>query len=85
MEKSSGKPTRIPEALGIDQLGGIYVSPEMRRRGLGSMMVENLVSLLASLGRGVCLYVRSENEEARRLYIKLGFVDAGTYASYRFH
>jgi ribosomal protein S18 acetylase RimI-like enzyme len=83
--KVVGKANTNARGLGIDQLGGIYVSPEMRRRGLGSMMVENLVSLLASLGRGVCLYVRSENEEARRLYIKLGFVDAGTYASYRFH
>jgi len=83
--KIVGKANTNARGLGVDQLGGIYVSPEARRRGVGSMMVESLVSFLVSLGRGVCLYVRPENEEARRLYVTLGFIDAGTYASYRFH
>ena len=79
-----GKANTNARGLGIDQLGGVYVSPEARRRGLGFFMVESLASHLSSLGRGICLYVRPENEAARRLYIKLGFVEAGTYASYRF-
>jgi len=80
-----GKANTNARGLGIDQLGGVYVSPEARRRGLGFLMVESLLSHLTSLGRGVCLYVRPENEAARRLYIKLGFFEAGTYAAYRFH
>lgn len=79
-----GKANTNARGVGVDQLGGVYVSPEARRGGIGSMMVESLVSYLSSLGRGVCLYVRPENEAARRLYIKLGFVGAGSYAAYRF-
>lgn len=79
-----GKANTNARGLGVDQLGGVYISPEARRGGIGSLMVEGLVSHLSSLGRGVCPYVRPDNETALRLYFKRGFVEAGSYASYRF-
>jgi predicted GNAT family acetyltransferase len=74
----------MPEGLRTDQLGGIYVKPDERKKGIGTFMVGNLVTMLRNGNRDVCLYVRLDNGAARRIYGKLGFVDAGSYAALHF-
>jgi predicted GNAT family acetyltransferase len=66
-------------AFGLDQLGGIYVAPPYRRRGIGAALVGRLVGTLAAEGRGAVLFVKSRNEAARHLYDGLGFHFAGPY------
>lgn len=82
--KAIGKANTNARGILTDQLGGIYVSPDARRRGVGAAMVGSLVALLRGQGRGVCLYLRPDNDPARRLYEKLGFFEAGSYASFCF-
>ena len=82
--KIVGKANTNARGLRSDQIGGVYVIPELRRRGVGALMVGSLTSLLAASGRGICLYVRPENEGACRLYAALGFIQAGTYGSCSF-
>jgi len=79
-----GKANTNARGLRTDQLGGIYVRPEARNKGIGTLMVSGLSSMLRNENRDVCLYVRPENGAARRIYGKLGFADAGSYAAFHF-
>lgn len=54
----------------IDQL---YVEPEYCGRGVGSLLME----VVLSLGRPIRLYTFQQNGEARRFYERFGFVPVG--------
>ncbi len=65
------------------ELGDIAVLPELRRCGIGALLLRESVTLAAGRGaRSVRLEVRHGNEEARRLYEKAGFHVAGVRKEY---
>jgi len=61
------------------QIGGVYVHPEFRGKGIGSRMAYEFISSLIPEGRGVTLFVRKINTSARRLYSSLGFTVINDY------
>jgi GNAT superfamily N-acetyltransferase len=68
-----------------DQLGGIFVNKDWRKRGVGTWLVASLVSELAAGGRNSCLFVKKANATAIGLYRRLGFeiIDNYTIAYYK--
>jgi uncharacterized protein len=61
------------------QVGGVYVRPDFRGRGIGRLMAYEFISSLISEGMGVTLFVRKTNTSARRLYSGLGFTVINDY------
>jgi uncharacterized protein len=66
------------------QLQQVWVDPPVRRRGYGKRGLRELCRLLLRETPAVCLFVRSENEPAIRLYESIGMVQTGTYRSVLF-
>lgn len=61
----------------------IAVHPEYRKIGIGSMLLQRLVSHARSIGiSSMTLEVRKSNIPAQKLYRKFGFVDAGVRKGY---
>jgi ribosomal protein S18 acetylase RimI-like enzyme len=58
-------------------LVGMYVRPSARNAGVARRLVETIVELARHRVELVQLSVVSENEQARRLYEHLGFVEYG--------
>jgi ribosomal protein S18 acetylase RimI-like enzyme len=54
----------------------IAVSPEFQGQGIGSLLLESLLTILRKDGTyaGVCLSCRDDNVAAKKLYEKLGFI-----------
>jgi ribosomal protein S18 acetylase RimI-like enzyme len=61
------------------QVGGVYVSPEYRGRGIASRMTAEFISALIAQGRGVSLFVKKSNPAAYSVYARLGFKTLGDY------
>jgi ribosomal protein S18 acetylase RimI-like enzyme len=61
------------------QVGGVYVCPEFRGKGIARLMTYKFISCLVSEGRGVTLFVKKANTAARGLYSSLGFTYRGDY------
>jgi predicted GNAT family acetyltransferase len=57
----------------FEQVGGVFVDPASRGKGLGRGVMEALVSDINSRGRNVSLFVKTGNAAARALYLSLGF------------
>ena len=56
---------------------GLYTRPMARRQGIGRALMRSIAAVLRDEGRGyVVLSVDTPNEDARRFYERLGFVDA---------
>jgi len=62
------------------QVGGVYVYPEFRGRGVAGAMAYEFISSLFSQGRGVTLFARKSNNAACRLYLSLGFKNINDYS-----
>ena len=64
----------------VAEVYGVYVSPEVRGRGIASRLMIRLLAELRSLGwvEKVRLDVNAESRAAHRLYKKLGFAVVGT-------
>lgn len=61
----------------------VAVSGQYHRRGIGTLLVKELMSQCASMGiRELFLEVRESNEAARKLYEKLGFEEIGVRKLY---
>ena len=54
-------------------LANIYVLPEYQRRGIGSSIIRNLLQIGVETGLPVRLNVLTSNDNAYRLYVRLGF------------
>jgi len=55
------------------QVGGVYVRPDYRGRGIAASMAYEFITALINNGKGVTLFVKKINNAARRLYSGLGF------------
>jgi ribosomal protein S18 acetylase RimI-like enzyme len=66
------------ERLGCCHLGRLVVAPEQRGKGIGELLVTELIARgTLALGIARCsLFVLDYNTRARNLYRKLGFVEA---------
>lgn len=65
------------------EIGDLAVSPELRRRGIGRVLVERAVEEARSRSAtGIFLEVRASNEDARRMYDDAGFLVVGTRPGY---
>lgn len=62
-----------------DQIGGVFVVPELRGAGIGTRLVAELCARMAAEGRRLSLFVKKRNAAARRAYEKIGFGEAGDY------
>lgn len=74
-----GKAGTNARAFAFDQIGGVFVEPPYRRRGVGRLLMEDLLARLAARDKGAVLFVKSRNEPARALYLGLGFDEIGDY------
>ena len=61
------------------QIGGVYVCPEFRGRGIAVKMSAVFLNDLIDEGRGISLYVKKRNSAARAVYSRLGFIRRGDY------
>jgi len=75
-----GMVSALPGADGTVELISLWIAPAARGRGVGDEAIRQVVAwALDKHPRGpVMLSVKSENNAARRLYERHGFVDAGT-------
>ena len=62
-----------------DQIGGVFVEPNLRNRGLGRFVMHALLKDIHSQGRNPTLFVKLTNPAARALYSGLGFDDKGGF------
>ncbi len=58
-------------------LRGMYVRPGSRKAGIGRRLVETIIELARHQIELLQLAVVSDNEQARRLYASLGFLEYG--------
>lgn len=64
-------------------INNLAVRPELRRRGLGSQMLEAVIAEAQTLGAAtVTLEVRRSNVAAQRLYLRAGFREEAVRKSY---
>jgi ribosomal protein S18 acetylase RimI-like enzyme len=61
------------------QVGGVYVLPEYRGRGIARRMAGEFITGLVAQGRGISLFVKKTNPAARRVYQRIGFEILGDY------
>jgi ribosomal-protein-alanine acetyltransferase len=65
------------------QVRMLAVEPDRRGQGIGSALLAEVISVARSAGYGeLTLDVRRDNEEARRLYERSGFEEAGVISRY---
>jgi ribosomal-protein-alanine N-acetyltransferase len=65
------------------ELESVVVQPESRRAGVGRELGAAVLQWAREAGaREIRLEVRAGNQAARRLYLQLGFVEAGVRAGY---
>jgi ribosomal protein S18 acetylase RimI-like enzyme len=58
-------------------LGGVYVDPGVRGRGVGRALLGSALASAREARVKVGLYVREDRQEARRLYERMGFRPSG--------
>jgi len=61
------------------QVGGVYVHPDFRGKGIARRMAAEFIGSLVAEGRGVTLFVKKSNAAARKVYDRLGFSAIGDY------
>ncbi|HLS49114.1 MAG TPA: GNAT family N-acetyltransferase, partial [Actinomycetaceae bacterium] len=72
-------------ALGVAQVQGVWVHPELRGRGIAAAGMAAVVELVrAELAPTVSLYVNDFNAPALATYRRAGFTQVGTYATVLF-
>ncbi len=64
-------------------INNLAVRPELRRRGLGIMLLQAIIAEVHRLGAtSLALEVRRSNVAAQRLYLRAGFQEEGIRTSY---
>ncbi|MDR2782865.1 MAG: GNAT family N-acetyltransferase [Treponema sp.] len=61
------------------QIGGVYVHPSYRQRGIATRMTAVFVQGLLDEGKQASLFVKKEKPVARNVYSRIGFRVAGDY------
>jgi ribosomal protein S18 acetylase RimI-like enzyme len=61
------------------QIGGVYVHPDYRGRGIARRMAAEFIRPLITEGWGITLFVKKKNAAARAVYQNLGFRLLGDY------
>ncbi|MDR1867550.1 MAG: GNAT family N-acetyltransferase [Treponema sp.] len=61
------------------QIGGVYVFPAYRRRGIAKLLCGVFAQSYIEKGIGVSLFVNKQNESAQKLYRCLGFQPIADY------
>jgi len=56
---------------------GMYVRPSARKAGVGRRLVETIIEFARQRVELIQLAVVSDNEQARRLYERVGFLEYG--------
>ena len=74
-----GKINTSLSSFSRSQIGGVYVRPEFRGRGIASIMTYVFAEKLISKGLGISLFVKKRNIPAKAVYKKLGFKILGDY------
>ena len=73
---ATGKPD--PHEAGGREIVGMWVDPAHRGTGVAAALIDELVTWARGQGsRSIALWVAEDNEPARRLYEKCGFVATG--------
>jgi predicted GNAT family acetyltransferase len=65
--------------FGVDQVGGVYTAPEERGKGIGALVVGELLKEIFRQKEGACLFVKKRNRPAIALYDRLGFTPVTDY------
>ncbi len=61
----------------------LAVDSRVRRRGMGSRLIEDAMAMLKAAGiKKIFLEVRESNEAARSFYARMGFTEAGRRRDY---
>ncbi|MEU7138411.1 GNAT family N-acetyltransferase [Nocardia sp. NPDC046473] len=63
------------------QIQGVWVHPEHRGTGLGTVGTAAIANAVVASGRTASLYVNDYNEVARRAYSRVGFRQIATFAT----
>jgi len=61
------------------QVGGVYVHPDYRGKGVAKRMAAEFITSLTGEGKGVTLFVKKNNNAAKQLYGALGFIKINDY------
>jgi uncharacterized protein len=69
------------ESPAVGQIQGVWVHPERRGSGIGTAGTASLAAAIVAGGRTASLYVNDYNTVARAAYAKIGFEQAGTFAT----
>jgi uncharacterized protein len=68
----------------VGQIQGVWVHPERRGHGLGTVGTAAVAERLAAMGRVSSLYVNGFNTVARAAYTRIGFTQIGSFATVLF-
>jgi len=68
----------------VGQIQGVWVHPDRRGEGIGAAGTATVVDHLVRAGRVASLYVNAFNVPARRAYERIGFSQAGSFATVLF-
>jgi len=74
-----GKINSSAESFTRYQIGGVYVRPDCRGRGIGLKMTAVFAGELLARGKGLTLFVKKQNIAARAVYRKAGFTALADY------
>ncbi|MDR0402086.1 MAG: GNAT family N-acetyltransferase [Treponema sp.] len=74
-----GKINANAESFTRLQIGGVYVEPACRGRGIGGALTAGFIRLFASRGKIFTLFVKKRNGAARRIYDRIGFTKLADY------
>ena len=61
------------------QIGGVYVVPEYRGRGIASCLTTAFSRFLLTKNKGINLFVNNSNIAARKVYARCGFKELADY------
>ena len=75
-----GKINSSAESFTRFQIGGVYVRPDCRGRGIGLKMTAVFAGKLLKRGKGLTLFVKKQNTAARAVYRKAGFTALADYS-----
>ncbi|GMO34857.1 MAG: hypothetical protein Ta2F_10980 [Termitinemataceae bacterium] len=74
-----GKLNTNAESFSCNQIGGVFVLPSHRGKGIATCMTAAFTRRISSAGKEVTLYVKKQNAPAAAVYKKCGFQKIADY------